>query len=930
MSNKKTKNVILFQLSVMPKNPKINHYFYEEIEEGQNGTKIRFHFDGLSQLEPGTKYIISKLAKDNQKIDRIIALTTKESVEDNSVNYPNGNSSFLCYTDRIHSFLRKEKDIAEDPEEQISEDVKKTLSQYAPDFMVKLSDYIINGIRIEQKEWSDRIEKPDKTIVGIVEKGLTSVKEKIPFTKLSKISDYISMAVKATAERRFSDISAVENEEGYKKVEEDIKTEIDKDTIVKLDKLHERFSRYKKMIDGIDDKHKILKQKENRDIWVLYLLSKLSYYYKNTYYSLLDKTDAYEKQTDELEKYKQKAEKLEEKYNYYRNEIDKHIGEYVSTYVYYYCLLNDKMEYSDQETTAERKDKIKKLYDGSEPVIENVMMGENLNDTLLELNTKLKDLLDDNTEKINIFLDTQGGERSGIFVINSVLKLVNKEKIQIKEQFGTNYNFRNISNEIVDRTNNYDVDKLASGMNAFVNYGKADDLVDYLESLHENDQYSKNIVKCIRRIGDSISICDPNGFDQAIKELKEIIKKYKDSKQSQAKDNENAAKSAFPLLYEEIEREYEKILQEDKTVLDVIEWFTNKGFIQQALTYIESKMPYYIYEKILKYELGLKNNTAQLTEEKRVEALNGLGAQSYEKDEETILVNRSYEHYLKQFYGGRDNFKNGLFETIENEVKTRYLNGLKNQIKEQSFKDRFDYVTKNAVNLPLEFDRESDELAFYKNAITQKNWSKGKEYIQSVFSDGSKIYKNIKDSNNISIEEFIRYRQLMMELQRLELTKYIDGTENSVSDEDMIKMIRVAGEDSKLPSRTSSFFYDIYNAIDDSMLSGVNFKKSLICERDIDGNILGNGSTIYEFNGKKNKKTKNAQQYNLLISMRKIDGDQKKIVENADRFLQCHVAFRQERNSNNHASETEMRVPYHTLEKLIKDYIALARDISIE
>lgn len=55
---------------------KSNHYYYKK----ENGSEYRF--DGIGQLEAGTKCIMSLLADKGESVDRIVIMTTKEAEVD--------------------------------------------------------------------------------------------------------------------------------------------------------------------------------------------------------------------------------------------------------------------------------------------------------------------------------------------------------------------------------------------------------------------------------------------------------------------------------------------------------------------------------------------------------------------------------------------------------------------------------------------------------------------------------------------------------------------------------------------------------------------------------------------------------------------------------------------------------------------------------
>lgn len=126
--NKTKENVILLAMSTLPydkETKQISSYDYEF--QDKNCT---YRFNGISQLEPGTKLILSLLKEKGRKVDRIVVLSTKKTCEEISefseeniinlnniagtdfVKEPNQNSDILTannfYKKRIINYTKKE------------------------------------------------------------------------------------------------------------------------------------------------------------------------------------------------------------------------------------------------------------------------------------------------------------------------------------------------------------------------------------------------------------------------------------------------------------------------------------------------------------------------------------------------------------------------------------------------------------------------------------------------------------------------------------------------------------------------------------------------------------------------------------------------------------------------------------------------------
>lgn len=141
-SSDDSKNVLILSMSTLP--PQGAHYCF--IEKG--GEVTCQIFSGLSQLEPGTKLFISKLALEGIRADRIIVLTTKETWEPDQKH--DGKSAISVYADHVKTFIEgKEK-----PDERCATAIKAKMEK----------DIGITPRLFSSKDQIKALYNPDRTI----------------------------------------------------------------------------------------------------------------------------------------------------------------------------------------------------------------------------------------------------------------------------------------------------------------------------------------------------------------------------------------------------------------------------------------------------------------------------------------------------------------------------------------------------------------------------------------------------------------------------------------------------------------------------------------------------------------------------------------------------------------------------------------------
>lgn len=221
-------------------------------------------------------------------------------------------------------------------------------------------------------------------------------------------------------------------------------------------------------------------------------------------------------------------------------------------------------------------------------------------------------------QTLNLYLDTHGGLRGIQRIMEATVSLLKSEDIDVKDAFAVEKGKESEPSRIISETENMKIYDFVSGVNEFFSCGRADTLMKYKENLehtHEakKESSSKNIftkeenqlITAISDVATGIQWCSIPAFDQGIKDLQKIFPEISESTakntSTESSDTKNIDKGSYLDIYRtNIQKDYSTLLKKDHTVLDEIEWCINKGFYQQALTLIESKI-----SGLLVYDLKL-------------------------------------------------------------------------------------------------------------------------------------------------------------------------------------------------------------------------------------------------------------------------------------------------------------------------------------
>ncbi len=549
-------------------------------------------------------------------------------------------------------------------------------------------------------------------------------------------------------------------------------------------------------------------------------------------------------------------------------------------------------------------------------------------DTIAEV---LEKLSMENKYKVNVYIDTQGGSRVVVNMLNAIVTMTdysaqsgsNYGPIRYRNRYAVDFDGKKMINEIYDVTSQYYINDLVAGMKAFIDYGKAEQLVKYLDRVsaqtgkdYEND---RRLVECIQGVANAIQICDSVQMDKALQTLAEEIHAGKPY------DN-----SYFNILVKEIEKDYGVLLKEDKTVIDSIEWCTRKGFTQQALTYIEDKVPGFFCEKVIK----MSNNDKDFVRDLR-------GAKTYETD-----------FYRVMFYSAPESFLKERRRKLQLELLCNIVESLeKNKNNPKLLKEYLDECDGGSMDKL----GEADTLPKFKARYLQK------EYMIGTVGGWEKIYRQVLESvvgymiehktdkkNNVKKYNQSMYANVMNSLKAkrtggnvysysnipytpddynsllTELRKKLDDAgrkDSGMSDSEFIdayiKYRCYAAEYENNDEAKEKDFWRSY-----MQLCGIKdkLKPELVPKA-----FYRNDSLCYigesSFKIKQNSAKKPCDHEVQLEKISKAD------IKEIHAFIKLQEALKYERNNANHASEKGNRLSLKSINRAIELFVKIARDL---
>lgn len=209
-----------------------------------------------------------------------------------------------------------------------------------------------------------------------------------------------------------------------------------------------------------------------------------------------------------------------------------------------------------------------------------------INESITVIRRFWSDNINDNPK---LWIDTQGGFRNMNLIVNAIISLLKGEYKSYSDNSITPSGIYYIKFDrdseapypIQNQTDTYKIFDFVSGINELLRYGRAEQLDDYYKNMEGGSE--PEVIKIMKAVAESIQMCDVNGFD---KNLAKLRKKIKDIDANPAGNDE-----LLSIFWNTIKEDYGPVLNKNCTGIDIVDWLYRKKFYQQAITYIESKMP---------------------------------------------------------------------------------------------------------------------------------------------------------------------------------------------------------------------------------------------------------------------------------------------------------------------------------------------------
>ena len=205
------------------------------------------------------------------------------------------------------------------------------------------------------------------------------------------------------------------------------------------------------------------------------------------------------------------------------------------------------------------------------------------------LMTMEKSIVED-TEDIDLYVTLNSDDAADTFIVLNMLDILismPESSVRLKKIFTVRSLQRRMAGIVRDDTEGFGVTELFHAIRAFLNYGKADMIMDIWKKSGADNESIEGMVYAMRDVDVGLSMCNMTEVERGILRLRELFKSEKFWRES------GYYGMLFSLIAESIREDYGVLLEGDGDIsfIEMVKWAYRHQFYQQTLTLIESDTP---------------------------------------------------------------------------------------------------------------------------------------------------------------------------------------------------------------------------------------------------------------------------------------------------------------------------------------------------
>jgi len=200
-----------------------------------------------------------------------------------------------------------------------------------------------------------------------------------------------------------------------------------------------------------------------------------------------------------------------------------------------------------------------------------------------------KSIVED-AEDINLYVTLNSDDAADTFIVLNMLDIMismPESRVRLEKIYTVRSLQRRMTGIVRDDTEGFGLTELFHAIRAFLNYGRADMIVDIWKKSGENNESIDGMVYAMRDVDVGLSMCNMAEVKRGILRLRDLFRSEEFWRES------GYYGMLFSLIAESIREDYDVLLEGegDISFIEMVKWAYRHQFYQQTLTLIESGTP---------------------------------------------------------------------------------------------------------------------------------------------------------------------------------------------------------------------------------------------------------------------------------------------------------------------------------------------------
>lgn len=264
----------------------------------------------------------------------------------------------------------------------------------------------------------------------------------------------------------------------------------------------------------------------------------------------------------------------------------------------------------------------------------------------------MNDSIVEDEEDINLYISLNSDDVADTYIVMNMIDILVSAPgsvVHLKKIFTAYSLHKRPAGLILDYTDAFGVTELIHAIRAFLNYGRADMIVDIWEKSGERNSSIASMIYAMRHVDVGLSMCNISEMEGGIMRLRELFRSEKLWREF------GYYGIMFSIIAESIMADYGPLLEGDGEIpfIEMVEWAYRHQFYQQTLTLIEAKAPENLVNSGIFYYCDDENKAEQVTKLFAQQRLALKPYEYYKMDHIDHYFIKSYDRSRPRNTGGR-------------------------------------------------------------------------------------------------------------------------------------------------------------------------------------------------------------------------------------------------------------------------------------